>query len=365
MTLKLAPYYPTTRIKLADLLLKLGLPDEARAQYEWRLMAVPNDAHGRLGLARLALQRGDRAAALKQLEAIAQDHPDFASAHNLLSEIYSEMGDTARADEQRRLSGSTGEWREADDPWFATLFASSFDSFRLEMRGGNSQQTPQLKATLPFYEKAVRLAPADGSAYDALGNVYVQLNRLDEAAAALEAGLTAAPRTAALYSSLAQVHRKQGHPDRAIAVLRRGLLALPAVADLPYDLGTILEADGRRPEAAAAYRAAADLNPGFSQAFWSLGLCQLALRQEAEARTNLGRALALRPSQADALTALAQQALDAGDLGKAACCLRTLTESAPGTPTRQLAERGLAAARQKGDPKSVAAFEQLLTQPLP
>jgi hypothetical protein len=32
-TLQLAPYYPTTRIRLAELLLKLGLPDEARAQY--------------------------------------------------------------------------------------------------------------------------------------------------------------------------------------------------------------------------------------------------------------------------------------------------------------------------------------------
>jgi len=224
-TLQLAPQYPTTRIRLADLLLKLGFPDEARAHYEWRLTLVPNDPHGRLGLARIALQRGDRTGALKYLEAIVHDHPDFPSAHNLLSEIYANMGDAVRSDEERRLSGGTGEWREADDPWLYKMYAWSFDPYRFDKSGGTGLQTRQLEAALPFYEKAVRLAPNDGLAYDALGSVDLQLNRLDDAAAALETGLAKAPSTAALYSTLAQVLRKQGHVPQAIEVLQRGIVA--------------------------------------------------------------------------------------------------------------------------------------------
>jgi len=150
-TLQLEPQYPTTRIRLADLLLKLGLADEARVQYEWRLTLVPNDPNGRLGLARIALQRGDRTGALKYLEGIARDNPNFPSAHNLLSEIYASLGDAARSDEQRRLSGDTGELHEADDPWLYKVYAWSFDAYRLDKSGDASLQARRLEGTLPFY----------------------------------------------------------------------------------------------------------------------------------------------------------------------------------------------------------------------
>jgi len=361
-TLQLAPYYPTTRIKLAELLLKLGLPDEARAQYEWRLTLAPNDPHARLGLARIALQRGDRASARQILEGITRDHPDFPSAHNLLSEVYASMGEAARADEQRRLSGGTGEWREADDPWLSRVYAWSFDPYRLENLGGARLQTQQLEDAATFYEKAARLAPSDGLTGDALGNVYLQLNELDKAATVLDAAVAAAPPSAALFSTLAQVLQTQGHVTKAIAVLQRGILALPTQSGLRYDLGALLEAKGRREEAVAAYREAVRLNPDFSEAHWNLGLCLLAGGQESEAEENLGRALALRPRNADALIALAQKGLDSGRLGQAACCIHALAAFGTGVPVRQLVERALAAARQAGDPKWSTEFERLLAQ---
>lgn len=361
-TLQLAPYYAPTRIKLAELLLKLGLPDEARAQYEWRLTLAPKDPYGRLGLARIALQRGDRITALRYLEAITSDYPDFPSAHNLLAEIYANMGEMARADAQRRLSGGTGEWREADDPWLSRIYAWSFDPYRLENLGGNRLQSRQLEASLPFYEKAVRLAPGDGSAYDALGNLYRQLSRLDDAAASLRAGLAAAPRTAELYSTLAQVLRKQGKVGGAIAVLQRGIGELPAQPELRCDLGAVLEENGRREEAAAAYREAVRLNPALAAAHWNLGLCLLGLGQENEAQVSFGRALELQPRNADALITLVQKALDARQFNQAGCWLHALVDSGPGIPVRQLVERALAAARQAGDEKWARDFEQLLTR---
>jgi thioredoxin-like negative regulator of GroEL len=72
--------------------------------------------------------------------------------------------------------------------------------------------------------------------------------------------------------------------------------------------------------------------------------------------------LELRPRNADALTALAQKALDAGQLDQAGCCIHALVEYGPGIPARQLVERGLAVARQAGDAKSIKDFEQLLAR---
>lgn len=360
--LQLAPYYPNVRIKLAELLLKLGALDEARAHYEWRLTLAPSDPYGRLGLARIALQRGDRTTALKYLEAIARDNPDFPSAHNLLAEVYANMGDAARAAEQRKLSGGTGEWREAEDPWLAAVYAFSFDAYRLEILGGGRQQARQLQASLPFYQEAVRLAPRDGLAYDALGNLYLQLNELDRAAAALEAGLAAAPRTAVLYATLARVRRSQGNASLAVAVLQKGIAELPAAPELRFDLGARLEEGNRRDDAVAAYREAVRLNPDYPEARWNLGVCLLAAGDAAGARENLGRALALRPRNGDALTALIKKAIEGGHLDQAASCLHALVESGPGVPARELIGQALAAARRTGDAKAIQDFEQLLTQ---
>jgi len=361
-TLRLAPYYPPTRLKLAELLLKQGRPDEARVQYEWRLMLVPNDPYGRFGLARIALQRGDRAGARKALEAIVRDHPDYPAAHNLLSEVYATTGDAARADEQRSLSGATGEWRGADDPWLAKVYSWSFDPYRLENSGDTGLRARRLESSLPFYEEAVRLAPGDGLAWDALGCLYLQLNRPDSAVKTLEAGLSRAPANGALYATLGQALRRQGQVSRAIEVLQRGISAFPNLAVLRCDLGATMAENGRRAEAVAVLREAVRLQPDLHEAHWELGLCLLRLGQASDAGASLGRALDLRPRSADALVALAQKALDAGQLDQAGCCIHVLAEHCPGIPAQQLAERALAVARLAGDAKSVADFELLQTR---
>ena len=193
--LRLAPHYPVTRLKLADLCLKQGLTDEAIHHYEWRLTLVPNDPYAQLGLARIAEQRGNRAEALRLFEIIVRTSPNFPSAHSMLAELYAQGGNEARAAEERRLGSAAGRFIEANDPLLYRVYAWSFDSFRLDAQGGSRLQVRQLEAALPFYEKAARLAPRDSLACDALGNVYLQLKRLDDARATLEAGLAVAPAT--------------------------------------------------------------------------------------------------------------------------------------------------------------------------
>ena len=232
-TLRRAPYYAPTQLKLADLLFKQGQTDRAFSHYDMRLALVPRDPYARLGLGRIALQRGDRHAALGYLEAIAQDNPDFSSAHNLLSQIYASMGDVGSAEEQRRLSGNTGEWREPDDPWLSRMYAWSFDSFRLEILGGIRFRTQQLRTSLPLYEQAERLAPADAAVYEALGGIYTRLNELENARATFETGVAAAPNTPALYAALSQIQVTVGRRSESRRTLGRGLAVARQIGDKP------------------------------------------------------------------------------------------------------------------------------------
>jgi tetratricopeptide (TPR) repeat protein len=230
-TLRLAPHYPVTRLKLADLCFKLGLTDDAFRQYEWRLTLAPNDPYALLGLARIAEQRGNRAEALRLFKIIVRTSLGFPSAHSLLAEFYAQGGDQARADEERRLGSAAGRFIEANDPFLYRVYAWSFDPYRLDAQGGSRLQVRQLEASLPFYEKAARLAPRDSSVCDALGNVYLQLSRLDEARTALEAGVAEAPATPALYSTLAQVLLAAGRKTDARKTIERGLIAAQKAGD--------------------------------------------------------------------------------------------------------------------------------------
>ncbi len=328
-TIKLAPYYAPSRLKLADLLFKLGEDREATIHYQWRLTLVPEDPYARMGLARIALQRGDRTGAITELEATVRDSPDFPSAHNLLAVLYDQMHETANAAKQRGLGSLAGRFREVDDPWLNRVYGWTFDPFRLETLGAIRFQTRQLDASLPFYEKAVRLAPRDGLAYDALGDVYQQLNRLDEARATLEAGIAAAPGTQALYVTLARVLRQQGRPAESIAALARGVQALPRVPDLRIALGSALEDADRRTEAVAAFRVAARLDPRSAEACTSLGLCLLSLGHLREGQENLERAIAL---------------------------------SSGGPVVRQALTDGLTHARSANDQSSIATIDALLAR---
>lgn len=230
-TFRLAPHYPVTRLKLADLCLKLGLTDEAVRQYEWRLTLVPNDPYALLGLARIADQRGNRAEAVRLYQTIVRTSPAFPSAHSLLAELYAQNGDQAQAEQERRLGSAAGRFIEANDPFLYRVYAWSFDSYRLDAQGGGRRQVRQLEASLPFYQKAARLAPRDSLACDALGNVYLQLNRLDDARAALEAGLAAAPENPALLFTLSRVLLAAGRTTDAAKAIGRGRLAARRAGD--------------------------------------------------------------------------------------------------------------------------------------
>jgi len=229
--LQLVPSYPVTRLKLAELLFKQGLIDDAYTHYEWRLTLAPGDPYALLGLARIALERGNRADGVRQLESLVRKCPDFSAAHNLLAGIYDRVGDKARAEEQRQLGSSTGRFVEANDPRLYRVYAWSFNSSIVEVYGQTGAQPRQWETALPFYQKAARLTPGDAFAHEALAGVYVHLGRTDDARSALEAGLVAVPDATALYSALSQVLITAGRKAEARKTLERGLAVARRIGD--------------------------------------------------------------------------------------------------------------------------------------
>jgi tetratricopeptide (TPR) repeat protein len=154
---------------------------------------------------------------------------------------------------------------------------------------------------LAAYTKLLREDPTNPLRHDAVGDLYLEDNRYDEAIGEYRASL-------ALNAASATTH---------------------------YNLGYALSLRGRRDEAIAEFEAALRVDPEYAQAHNNLGaLLQLAGRT-ADARMHYSRAIALRPDNIDARLNLAQLLSAQASAREAAEQFRAVLAERPDHPQAQ------------------------------
>jgi tetratricopeptide (TPR) repeat protein len=362
-TVRLAPDYASAWLQLADLEFKTGRTDAAEAHYGRRLALVPRDAYARLGLARAALQRGNRGDARKLIEQIVHDTPDFSTAHNLYAEMLTADGQADAAFRQRNLGREAGRYRAADDPWLEELHTWCYDPKRLALLGTTAYQTHRGDRGVSFLQRAVQLAPGDAAAYEALGTLYLQLGEPAKAQPVFEQGLRLPGQDhdrVMLAVNLAESMRLQRHSEDALQVVRDALKDAPAAYELHGELGAVLIDLGRLEESVQAYREAVAIAPDDTDSNFSLGSDLLALGQREESIRYLKRSLTLQPTYPKTLIILGHLALDAGQLDEARRYWQPLYDSHPEQPTarRALALYHLRAGEAAGARNDFASAEQ-------
>lgn len=158
---------------------------------------------------------------------------------------------------------------------------------------------------LPYFERALRLAPADVGVLNNYGNALRQLGRLDDAAAALDRAVALNPGLALAHFNLAHVRLAAGRSDAARAALETALRLDPDLADAAADLGHLHLQAGRADKARRYCERALHLNPGLTVARRNLGVAWLLLGQFDDARSAFERVLAEAPGDP-----VARQGLD-------------------------------------------------------
>ncbi len=362
-TVRLAPDYAAAWLRLADLEFKTGGVDAAEAHYRRRLALQPRDPYARLGLARIALQRGKRGDARKLIEEIVRDTPDFSTAHNLYAEMLAADGQADEAFRQRNLGREAGRFREADDPWLEELHAWCYDPRQLALLSALAYQTRRGDRGVSLLQRAVGLAPDDPALHEKLGTLYLQLGRPAEAQAIFERGLQLPQPTSKpvmLSVNLAESLRLQQKSEEALHVVRAALERMPGAYELHGELGAVLVDLGRIEESVKAYRDALALAPNDTDSNFSLGSGLLALGHREEAIGYLKRSLILQPTYPKALILLGHLAFDAGQLEEARRYWQPLYDSHPEQPQARhlLALYHLRAGDAAAARKDTAAAEQ-------
>jgi tetratricopeptide (TPR) repeat protein len=296
---ELCPRQPDApRLRLGEVLLKQDRLDEAEAQFRDLLAHDPGQAPAHLGLARVALARGDPAGARDPLRPSLDSPFTRKAAHLLLAEVEQRLGDAAAAGQALRRAGSLPPDAPWPDPFRDEVEALKADrrtrGRRAEMMLGRGQageaqflleeldndhpgtsalakgrrllDAKEYQAAEHSFREAVLLAPDFAQAHFWLGVALLDQDDAVGAAACFREAVRLQPQHAAAYEKLGLCLEKRGDRAGALEALRAAVRYLPQSADLHRRLGKLLAAEGERGAALEQLDRALALNPDDAEA---------------------------------------------------------------------------------------------------
>jgi tetratricopeptide (TPR) repeat protein len=288
-----------TRVLLGELLLDGESWDEASAALEAAIGAEAFRARARWGLARVALGRGDDAAAVPLMEAVLAEQPAASAVRYPLAQALRRSGELARAREQLAVAGddpvTMPDWWEAQVG--AQLTVRPADRVRAELEAG-------LQPGL-LYDRASRnLGPTQAEEADLL-------------AAAQDAEQPASLR-ARYFHALAGLAAGRDDVTLEASRLDQALQLDRELVDAHVRRADLLARRQQLDEAAGGYRTALELAPRQSEALFKLASIEAFSGRLEPARNLLQRLAESDPGNVDGRLLLGQVWERLGDPASAA-----------------------------------------------
>jgi tetratricopeptide (TPR) repeat protein len=308
--IQLAPRFAPAYNELGVCYLRQGkLADAARAlERAAQLAPTVAGVHLNLGIAYFRLERYDKAQAA--LERARKQEPGNGQALHLLGLSYvalkqyreaipplhqaleSTPGDISIQYNLATAYANQGELEKAESI-LADLIRNHPDSAAVHLLlgdayAGRSDAFDNITKAIEEYKLSVELDPQLPLAHFKLGQAYLKLSRLDEAAACFKKELF-----------LATVYLAQQKPDDAIGRLDELLKLNPRDTDALYNLGRAYLQKEELVKAVEALKRSVALNPERSEAHYQLGRAYMKIGQDEQGRRELKIAQQLQQNQVE------------------------------------------------------------------
>lgn len=305
----LAPDYGPAKIRLGDAFLKLNDFERAAAAYTQAIGGAKGDeAYAQVGLARVDLHFERWAAARPRLEA-AVAQTDYRIGGDLLTTVYEQTGDPARALEIRGRAKSSGSFSDINDPWAEEIFTDCYDVYRLQVAGGMAEHRGDPAAARELIEHALTLAPDDTGTLYQLGMLQLRQEALTEARRCFQRCVELRPDFPDGWAQLIGLLEHTGDRIGAERTLLTALAQCPRSPGLHLDHGRMLVQAGRTAEAMEEFRTSIRLRPEEAAAYLALATACFSLERVDEGMQELRKALKAEPDNPMALSTLAIAAI--------------------------------------------------------
>ena len=217
---QMAPGSTPARLALADALFESG--DVAGAAREYSSLTTgPSAPHAHYGLGRSLAAKGEKEAALREIEAAVQLFPEFGAAWYAEAMVLRGLGRSAEARKAIERAKQFGAaWPSVDDPAVARMRALRDDAGPHVKRGLSLQKQGDVAGAIAEYEAAIAADPQLGSAHVNLIALYGRQQGWDE-------GRVALPRPRADRPGASRSPLQLRHLSGGAAQERRGRRHVP------------------------------------------------------------------------------------------------------------------------------------------
>jgi tetratricopeptide (TPR) repeat protein len=344
---KLEPKSPLPLLALAEVAQARGQPKLVEERLKQALELAPGSAEVQRAWGRWLYGKGQFDPAEAALKQAASLRPDFAGAYIDLGDLYLQG--------LKRPAEAAQVYRRAIE------LAPDHAGARFGLARALSAQGKTSEA-IDALEEAIRLAPENPAPLLALGRLQLSAGSPSKALAAFD-------RAAALQPSL--VAAQSGRGDALMAIkdyagaelaYRAALKSAPKDADLHFQLGAALLAMQKFPSAEVEFKTAVQINPRLSSAYNNLAWIEVATKPKGDLNAALGwakKATELQPEVGQFWHTLGMVQLARKDNEAAVAALaKPATASPPRAQSLYL--YGVALARAGRKPEAVLALKRAL-----
>ncbi len=321
--LALEPTYAPLLVRYGETLMGTGDLESASKRFSSAIGADPPiAAHAYLGLARIALARGDLELSLYRAQRAVKQAPRHGTVHGLLAELHRRNGDRAQARQEMSLAQRFPGPAGLPDAIGDALVAEGASSYWYLQRGRAYLGGRDYERAAGELRKAVDAAPK-AEHHDLFGLSLFYLGRHEEALEQHRAALELQPDFPAARLHLGADLFETGDVDAAIEATEQALEAQPDLPGGELNLGRFYDEAGRQGQAIEVFKRALKRTPDdprlIKRLAWLLATSpDAALRDGEEARRLAEHACqATRFRDPQALDVLAAAYAEAGQFDQA------------------------------------------------
>ena len=264
---------------------------------------VPLRGYAVLGLARVALMKGDGADAVSLLQPLAAEMPRFSAAMRLLAEALRATGREVDAARAVSVAGRLPPFAPYSDPVMDALARESRNATLLLRVASEADLALNLEWSEHLTRRALEFEPDNPEAIAKMARLHRAAGRNEQALALFERYHRLVPGDFQVLAQIATTLSALGRFEEAEGYFEQALRGVDD-AVTHFNIGLLLARTGRLDQAAAAYQRALERDPLLSDARSNLATVFARQGQLARAVQELNRVLADDPGNTLARTNL-------------------------------------------------------------
>ncbi|MCZ6855398.1 MAG: tetratricopeptide repeat protein [Gammaproteobacteria bacterium] len=257
-------------IEFADVLTRLGRYDQARTAYGEAMEIDGRSIFARIGLARLALIRGELKDARTILERARDLSPRHNNVHTLLARVYQRSGDRILASEAGRLARVHKKRLKPYSPVISAMANLAVSAQAYRRRGARQAELGNLADAEWAYRQVLIIRAGSPEDFLNLATVLWELGKHTEALGHFASGLKLNPDHIELLSHQGRAYADIGQFDRAAKLLARAIDENPGFADAHLNSGVLRLRQERFEEAVEHFEHALTLDPSLYPVYLDL-----------------------------------------------------------------------------------------------